>query len=903
MSLISAETIEQIKQIDVHGILSQSTDFKKVGNALQGLCCFHDETTPSLTIYPNSNSYYCFGCQSSGDVITAYQQLNGVGFQEAVSRLAQNYSINIDYQTTSKSHCKTVTKKATETVAKTETINIANKQELESNTKKIVTATEDIHKWLRIALPNEVKSVEVITYIYSETQKVIRYQWQDQSKAKGRNKTFRPFFFGNKEGWLVGKGSQDWPAYKLNETITEAVDKWVLGVEGEKCVDSLREKGISAITWQGGSWDKESITFTLLALKDHGIKGLIYIADNDIAGQKKAQLVKDTGKEVDFPVITIDIKNIWQDSPEAGDIYDYLECNQVSGTELLRLLKQQILSEQTQQKEQVKVAEKAQKTEYTEDEISDFIFKEVAKIGEMEDNLRMLLAWDFLSDKLAKMGVRRTVKRLQEIYLETLSNKPFDSLSFGEFAKLSVSDDGWLVENLIRKGAVTLLAADPKVGKSLLHYDLSFCLANGLPDWCGFKINQQAKVLIIQTDESLKDAQDRVIKRGLNECQGEIVTSNSNNLNVNALKKKIENDNIDFVVVDSLISNTMGGGCTMNDIEFGSFMYKIKDVASETGASILLIHHYNKSNQKNTMNKLAGGFFIGGSVSCALGLDYPSKGGSSDERILTVVGSRYHAHKQSWKLELECLETNSYSLIGECTPDGADIETSAIEVESPSIVNEILSFLKKHAGNFFTSSQIADSLKFNAATVRKYLGGFEKFFNHQVTRISSLRPFAYGFQADKENLSMDDKNRPAPTTCTEKTKENNFHEDQGSIGSLPKTNAQNNYPVKVLLSDPSSDPQVIRKDQGSLEDHSINKKDKADLLPQEPKPLFNIGESVIYKVENIPCRIKGIIKRSLWDKRTRAQNVFYQYIVDTFGEIGETIFPDDKIDEFYLVRE
>lgn len=50
-------------------------------------CIFHDEKTASMRIYPETMSFYCFGCQKSGDVFDVVMQLNGVNFNEAFNML------------------------------------------------------------------------------------------------------------------------------------------------------------------------------------------------------------------------------------------------------------------------------------------------------------------------------------------------------------------------------------------------------------------------------------------------------------------------------------------------------------------------------------------------------------------------------------------------------------------------------------------------------------------------------------------------------------------------------------------------------------------------------------------------------------------------------------------------
>ena len=60
------------------------------------ICCpFHQEDTPSLKIYPQSNSYYCFGCGSGGDVISFVMHLFGLDFKGALSRLDEDFRLGV----------------------------------------------------------------------------------------------------------------------------------------------------------------------------------------------------------------------------------------------------------------------------------------------------------------------------------------------------------------------------------------------------------------------------------------------------------------------------------------------------------------------------------------------------------------------------------------------------------------------------------------------------------------------------------------------------------------------------------------------------------------------------------------------------------------------------------------
>ena len=67
---IPEEVINEIKsEISIVDIVSEYVNLKKRGKNYVGFCPFHSEHTPSFTVYPDSQSFYCFGCGIGGDVI------------------------------------------------------------------------------------------------------------------------------------------------------------------------------------------------------------------------------------------------------------------------------------------------------------------------------------------------------------------------------------------------------------------------------------------------------------------------------------------------------------------------------------------------------------------------------------------------------------------------------------------------------------------------------------------------------------------------------------------------------------------------------------------------------------------------------------------------------------------
>ena len=87
--LFTPEWLDELKsRCDIIDIISRYMALKRNGREWVGCCPFHHEKTPSFFVYPESQSYYCFGCKASGDVIQFISKYENIGFVEAVERLA-----------------------------------------------------------------------------------------------------------------------------------------------------------------------------------------------------------------------------------------------------------------------------------------------------------------------------------------------------------------------------------------------------------------------------------------------------------------------------------------------------------------------------------------------------------------------------------------------------------------------------------------------------------------------------------------------------------------------------------------------------------------------------------------------------------------------------------------------
>lgn len=81
------EAIQRARQYPISEIAKNRLIIRECGNKLSSLCPFHEEKHASFYIYPETNTFHCFGCQESGDVIKLAMHLYGASFPEAVKIL------------------------------------------------------------------------------------------------------------------------------------------------------------------------------------------------------------------------------------------------------------------------------------------------------------------------------------------------------------------------------------------------------------------------------------------------------------------------------------------------------------------------------------------------------------------------------------------------------------------------------------------------------------------------------------------------------------------------------------------------------------------------------------------------------------------------------------------------
>ena len=97
--LIPREVIEDVRnRNDIVDVISSYVNLKRAGSNYNGLCPYHNEKTPSFTVFPATQSFYCFGCGAGGDAISFTMKAENLEYVAAVEFLARRVGIHLSYE-------------------------------------------------------------------------------------------------------------------------------------------------------------------------------------------------------------------------------------------------------------------------------------------------------------------------------------------------------------------------------------------------------------------------------------------------------------------------------------------------------------------------------------------------------------------------------------------------------------------------------------------------------------------------------------------------------------------------------------------------------------------------------------------------------------------------------------
>lgn len=90
------DVIEEVRsRNDIVSVISEYVKLQRKGSSYFGLCPFHNEKSPSFSVSPDKQMYYCFGCGAGGNVFTFIQEYENYSFPEAMKFLAERAGITL----------------------------------------------------------------------------------------------------------------------------------------------------------------------------------------------------------------------------------------------------------------------------------------------------------------------------------------------------------------------------------------------------------------------------------------------------------------------------------------------------------------------------------------------------------------------------------------------------------------------------------------------------------------------------------------------------------------------------------------------------------------------------------------------------------------------------------------
>ena len=299
----------------------------------------------------------------------------------------------------------------------------------------------------------------------------------------------------------------------------------------------------------------------------------------------------------------------------------------------------------------------------------------------------------------------RSPRQLEDLYFKSLiaeENEPlmdFDQM----LAKHGSCMREWFVHGFLPKGTTILLHANGGTGKTKLAYDFIYHLATG-SDWSGFPVTSPRRCMIIQADESpadmLQSLWDRGISQGLPiRYKTKWTVDHIQQLRQEALDYKPE-----VLVIDSITAVSRNSLFSENDTEYARPVLLFRDLASEIGCTIIIIHH------SNSQGEARGTRAIFNSVSEVWSLKrVDEKSPDNTERHLTIEKSRSR-RPAKYKLQFNP-DDKSWSCLGK---DGEENNSPNVRTK-----DAIVGYLRQHQGICYEASEIQNQIGGSIGNVRR----------------------------------------------------------------------------------------------------------------------------------------------------------------------------------------
>jgi KaiC/GvpD/RAD55 family RecA-like ATPase len=275
-----------------------------------------------------------------------------------------------------------------------------------------------------------------------------------------------------------------------------------------------------------------------------------------------------------------------------------------------------------------------------------------------------------------------------------------------EFLELEFEAQRWLFPGILPQREAALLAAKPKMGKTLLAMDMLFSVATG-DNFLGEPVGVTGNVLYVGSDESKYTLKKRLRQRGFDirhdRAKVEIMTY-LDIAHLKPLEERLEALRPKLTVIDSLTSISQKLSVSENSPEIARFVYRLKELCERYGSALVLIHHENKDREAKGIDKVSGSGRLPAAVNTIIQLDTGDAKGSF--RYLKTTSRE----TEGITLKLEINPYDEWSAQGIYKNHG---ETDDPDGHKRTIGNAVIQLLKAQEGAGLEVREIRERLGLN----------------------------------------------------------------------------------------------------------------------------------------------------------------------------------------------
>ncbi len=567
---------------DIETVIAPYVNLKRAGKNLKGLCPFHNEKTPSFTVYPENGSFYCFGCGVGGDIFTFTRLIENLDYIEAVKLLAERSGITIpeDNYDNSLSNLKKRIYEINKETARfyhNQLKTPAGKWALEYLLGRGLTVETIKHFGLGCAPDSWTSLVDYLkskgyteaemeqANVASKSQRTGRYF------DRFRNRVMFPVidlrgnviaFSGranpaekdaakyiNSADTLVYKKSRN--LFGINFAKNDCAERIIL-VEGNMDVVSLQQAGfVNTVAPLGTAFTEEQARLLARYTKE-----IVVTLDADAAGQKAVMRALETMKDLGLPIRVLVL-------PECKDPDEFIKKN---GAARFKLLLEGAVSDID-----YRLLMAAEGINLSEDDAKIKYLKKAAEILATTDKITADLYSGKLADKygVSKSTILSEVSRIKEINAKSVRKKEIREVVSPKYSPndLNPEKKNHIKAEAAERTLISVLLQHPNFYKKIIE--------EIKPDDMVTKLNRDIFKAITDLLENGEPLDISLLGEGFSAAQMGYIVSLQNGVNTGPDTENVIKDCVRVILNESMLSSENTANLSLDD-----WTSKIKNIAN-----------------------------------------------------------------------------------------------------------------------------------------------------------------------------------------------------------------------------------------------------------------------------------------------------------------------------------